>query len=49
MITIGRKMGKGYNSVIKLTELFSGNHPLAKAYSPDHPLLYSSDPLSKHP
>lgn len=36
MITInGRKMGKSYNNVIKLTELFSGNHPeLAQAYSP---------------
>lgn len=36
MITInGRKMGKSYNNVIKLTELFSGNHPLLeKAYSP---------------
>jgi cysteinyl-tRNA synthetase len=36
MITInGRKMGKSYNNVIKLTELFIGNHPLlAKAYSP---------------
>ena len=36
MITIdGRKMGKSYNNVIRLTELFSGNHPLlAKAYSP---------------
>src|SRR3954451_16287280 len=36
MITInGRKMGKSYNNVIKLTELFSGNHPiLEKAYSP---------------
>lgn len=36
MITInGRKMGKSYNNVIKLTELFSGNHPeLQKAYSP---------------
>jgi cysteinyl-tRNA synthetase len=36
MITIdGRKMGKSYNNVIKLTELFSGNHPLlAKAYHP---------------
>jgi len=35
MITInGRKMGKSYNNVIKLTELFSGNHPLLeKAYS----------------
>jgi len=36
MITInGRKMGKSYNNVIKLTELFSGNHPLLdQAYSP---------------
>ncbi len=36
MITInGRKMGKSYNNVIKLTELFSGNHPLLeKSYSP---------------
>jgi cysteinyl-tRNA synthetase len=29
MITIaGKKMGKSYNNVIKLTEIFSGNHPL---------------------
>ena len=36
MITInGRKMGKSYNNVIKLTELFTGNHPeLSKAYHP---------------
>jgi cysteinyl-tRNA synthetase len=36
MITInGRKMGKSYNNVITLTELFSGNHPLLeKAYHP---------------
>src|SRR5215218_7890115 len=36
MITInGRKMGKSYNNVIRLTQLFSGNHPLLeKAYSP---------------
>ncbi len=36
MITInGRKMGKSYNNVIMLTELFSGNHPeLEKAYHP---------------
>jgi len=35
MITInGRKMGKSYNNVIKLTEMFSGNHPLLeKGYS----------------
>ena len=36
MITInGKKMGKSYNNVIKLTELFSGNHPLLEqAYHP---------------
>src|SRR5215831_7145397 len=36
MITInGRKMGKSYNNVIKLTEMFSGDHPLLeKAYHP---------------
>ncbi|MBI3138320.1 MAG: cysteine--tRNA ligase [Sphingobacteriales bacterium] len=36
MITInGRKMGKSYNNVIKLTELFSGDHPmLEKSYHP---------------
>lgn len=36
MITInGKKMGKSYNNVIRLTELFSGDHPmLEKAYSP---------------
>ena len=36
MITInGRKMGKSYNNVIKLTELFSGTHALlAKPYHP---------------
>lgn len=36
MITInGKKMGKSYNNVITLTELFSGNHPsLVKAFSP---------------
>jgi len=36
MITInGRKMGKSYNNVIRLTEMFSGNHPLLeKAFSP---------------
>ncbi|UAY51993.1 cysteine--tRNA ligase [Ferruginibacter albus] len=36
MITInGRKMGKSYNNVIKLTELFSGNHPLlSQAFHP---------------
>ena len=36
MITInGRKMGKSYNNVIKLSELFSGSHEiLSQAYSP---------------
>lgn len=36
MITIdGRKMGKSYQNVIKLTELFSGTHPaLEQAYDP---------------
>ncbi len=36
MITInGRKMGKSYNNVVKLSELFTGNHPvLEQAYSP---------------
>lgn len=36
MITInGKKMGKSYNNVIRLTELFSGNHPLlSQPYSP---------------
>jgi cysteinyl-tRNA synthetase len=36
MITInGRKMGKSYNNVVKLSELFDGSHPiLRQAYSP---------------
>jgi cysteinyl-tRNA synthetase len=36
MITInGRKMGKSYNNVIRLTEMFSGDHPLLeKAFHP---------------
>ncbi|MFY7898723.1 MAG: cysteine--tRNA ligase [Chitinophagaceae bacterium] len=36
MITInGRKMGKSYNNVIKLSELFAGTHPLLEqAYHP---------------
>ncbi len=36
MITInGKKMGKSYNNVIKLTEMFSGEHPmLEQAYHP---------------
>ena len=36
MITVGgKKMGKSYNNQIKLTEMFSGNHPLlTRAFSP---------------
>lgn len=36
MITInGRKMGKSYNNIIRLSELFSGQHPLLEqAYPP---------------
>lgn len=36
MITInGKKMGKSYNNVIKLSEMFSGSHPLLmQAYDP---------------
>jgi cysteinyl-tRNA synthetase len=36
MITLnGRKMGKSYGNQIRLTEMFSGNHPiLQQAYSP---------------
>ena len=36
MITInGKKMGKSYNNVIRLTEMFSGDHPLLEqAYHP---------------
>jgi cysteinyl-tRNA synthetase len=36
MITInGKKMGKSYNNVIRLTEMFNGEHPmLAQAYAP---------------
>jgi cysteinyl-tRNA synthetase len=36
MITInGKKMGKSYNNVIKLSELFTGDHPiLEQAYHP---------------
>ena len=47
MITInGKKMGKSYNNVIKLTELFSGNHPiLEQAY---HPLVVRFYILQTH-
>ncbi len=47
MITInGRKMGKSYNNVIKLTELFSGNHPLlTQAF---HPMVIRFFILQSH-
>jgi len=47
MITInGKKMGKSYNNVIKLTELFSGNHPiLEQAY---HPMVIRFNILQTH-
>lgn len=47
MITInGRKMGKSYNNVIRLTELFSGNHPeLSQAY---HPMVVRFFILQSH-
>ncbi len=47
MITInGKKMGKSYNNVIKLTELFSGDHPaLEKAY---HPMIIRFFILQTH-
>ncbi|MBS1653215.1 MAG: cysteine--tRNA ligase [Bacteroidetes bacterium] len=47
MITInGKKMGKSYNNVIKLTELFSGDHPLLeKGY---HPMVVRFFILQSH-
>lgn len=47
MITInGKKMGKSYNNVIKLTELFSGDHPiLEQAY---HPMVIRFYILTTH-
>ncbi len=47
MITInGRKMGKSYNNVIKLTELFSGDHPLlTQAF---HPMVVRFFILQSH-
>lgn len=47
MITInGKKMGKSYNNVIKLTEMFSGNHPLlAQAF---HPMVIRFFILQSH-
>lgn len=47
MITInGRKMGKSYNNVIKLTELFSGTHPLLS--QPFHPMTVRFFILQSH-
>ncbi|HSR37762.1 MAG TPA: cysteine--tRNA ligase, partial [Phnomibacter sp.] len=47
MITInGRKMGKSYNNVIKLTELFSGEHPLLE--QPYHPMTIRFFILQSH-
>src|SRR5690606_2316200 len=47
MITInGKKMGKSYNNVIKLTELFSGNHPLLE--QPYHPMVVRFYILQTH-
>ncbi len=47
MITInGKKMGKSYNNVIKLTELFSGNHPLLS--QPFHPMTVRFFILQSH-
>ncbi len=47
MITInGKKMGKSYNNVIKLTELFSGNHPLLT--QPFHPMVIRFFILQSH-
>jgi cysteinyl-tRNA synthetase len=47
MITInGRKMGKSYNNVIKLTALFSGEHPLLA--QPFHPMTIRFFILQTH-
>ncbi len=47
MITInGRKMGKSYNNVIRLTELFSGEHPLLG--QPIHPMTVRFFILQSH-
>jgi cysteinyl-tRNA synthetase len=47
MITIaGKKMGKSYNNVIKLTEMFSGNHPLLT--QPFHPMVVRFFILQTH-
>jgi cysteinyl-tRNA synthetase len=47
MITInGKKMGKSYNNVIKLSELFSGSHPLLA--QPYHPMVVRFYILQTH-
>jgi cysteinyl-tRNA synthetase len=47
MITInGRKMGKSYNNVIRLTELFSGDHPMLE--QPYHPMVVRFYILQTH-
>ncbi len=47
MITInGKKMGKSYNNVIKLTEMFSGNHPLLT--QPFNPMVIRFFILQSH-
>lgn len=47
MITInGKKMGKSYNNVIKLTELFSGSHPLLEQAF--HPMTIRFNILQTH-
>lgn len=47
MITInGKKMGKSYNNVIKITELFSGNHDILE--QPYHPMVVRFYILQTH-
>src|SRR3954470_22819245 len=47
MITInGKKMGKSYNNVIKLSELFSGSHPILE--QPYHPMVIRFYILQTH-
>ena len=51
MITInGKKMGKSYNNVIKLTELFSGNHPIVRKSLSPHgdSFFYFANTLPQH-
>lgn len=47
MITInGKKMGKSYNNVIKLSELFAGTHPILE--QPYHPMVVRFYVLQTH-